>query len=314
MKPTGNGFFLENFFGQIFSPFEQFQRRTAAGGIILIATVAVSLILANSGSGRYIFSIWELPVSISIADWHLEMTLHKVVNDGIMTLFFLLVGLELKRELIVGELSSLKDATLPIAAALGGMLAPALIYWIINPVGPASRGWGIPMATDIAFAVGILVLLDWRIPASLIIFLTALAIADDLGAVAVIAFFYTREMAVSAMIISTLAARSSFYYKPGEGYDILSLMRSLDCFCGFHCSSAGCIRHLPESYSPVPFRPNQRSLLVSLQRGSNSCRRNCKKNHRTHMPAIMPLAALRWLSWQRTWRKRQERYSPLNSV
>ncbi len=109
------------------------------------------------------------------------MNIHHFVNDGLMTLFFLLVGLELKRELASGELSSLKDAVLPIVAACGGMIFPALVYHIINPGGPEAHGWGIPMATDIAFAVGILVLLAWRIPHSLIIFLVALAIADDLG-------------------------------------------------------------------------------------------------------------------------------------
>lgn len=199
MKPIGNGYFFENFFGRILSPFERFLRRTTAGGIVLIITTIVSLVIANSVVGHRIYSAWEQPLKIELARWVLELTLHEWVNDGLMTLFFLLVGLELKRELIVGELSSIRDATLPIAAALGGMVVPAAIYWIINPAGPAARGWGVPMATDIAFAVGILVLLSWRIPPSLIIFLTALAIADDLGAVAVIALFYTGDVHVASL-------------------------------------------------------------------------------------------------------------------
>ena len=116
-----------------------------------------------------------------------------------MALFFLLVGLELKREMLVGELSSLRDAVLPVVAAIGGMLIPALIYLAFNPEGPSASGWGIPMATDIAFAVGILVLLAWRIPRNLIVFLTALAIADDLGAVLVIALFYTAQLDYEAL-------------------------------------------------------------------------------------------------------------------
>jgi NhaA family Na+:H+ antiporter len=133
------------------------------------------------------------------------MNIHHFVNDGLMTLFFLLVGLELKRELTSGELSSLKDAALPIIAAGGGMIFPALIYHIINPGGPEAHGWGIPMATDIAFAVGILVLLAWRIPHNLIIFLVALAIADDLGAVLIIAFFYKQTINLTALGLALIA-------------------------------------------------------------------------------------------------------------
>lgn len=200
MKQANNGFFFEKFFGLILSPFERFLRRTTAGGIILIVTVAISLALANSHPGREIFSIWEQPLTVGIANWQLQLSLHQWVNEGLMTLFFLLVGLELKRELIVGELSSIKDASVPIIAALGGMIVPAVIYSAINPAGLAARGWGVPMATDIAFAVGILVLLGRRIPAGLTVFLTAVAIADDLGAVIVIAFFYTGTIALSALL------------------------------------------------------------------------------------------------------------------
>ncbi len=200
MKLGGNGFFFESFFGRILSPFEKFLRGTTAGGVVLLATVVISLALANSGANEHIFGIWDKTLGIGIGSWRLEMTLHNWVNDGLMSLFFLLVGLELKRELMVGELSSRKEAALPVAAALGGMLVPALIYWMINPAGPEAKGWGIPMATDIAFAVGILVLLGRRIPPALVIFLTALAIADDLGAVAVIAVFYTGEIVSSALM------------------------------------------------------------------------------------------------------------------
>ncbi len=190
---------LEPFFGRIISPFERFLRRTTAGGIILIVTTIVTLILANSGWGDSFLHLWELPVRVGIGSLYLELTLHQSINDGLMTLFFLLVGLELKREIIAGELSSMRDAALPVLAALGGMLVPALIYRFFNPDLPEASGWGIPMATDIAFSIGILVLLSWRIPRGLIIFLTALAIADDLGAVLIIAVFYSRGLNVVAM-------------------------------------------------------------------------------------------------------------------
>jgi NhaA family Na+:H+ antiporter len=190
---------LEHFLGKILSPFEWFLRRTTAGGIILMATTVITLILANSEYGASIHSFWEQPIYLGIGTIRVTSTPHLLVNDGLMTLFFLLVGLELKREILVGELSSMRDAALPVVAALGGMIFPALIYYTLNPKGIEAHGWGIPMATDIAFAVGILVLLARRIPRNLIIFLTALAIADDLGAVLVIALFYTNDISLPAL-------------------------------------------------------------------------------------------------------------------
>ena len=186
---------LESLFGRILSPFEQFLRRTTAGSIVLITTTAVALGLATVLGAEVLNRFWEQPFMLSTGErFRLELSWRQWVNDGLMALFFLLVGLELKREILVGELSSLKDAALPVVAAVGGMIVPALIYAAFNAGTPTASGWGIPMATDIAFAVGILVLLAWRIPKNLIIFLTALAIADDLGAVLVIAIFYTADL------------------------------------------------------------------------------------------------------------------------
>jgi NhaA family Na+:H+ antiporter len=191
---------LELLFGRILSPFERFLRRTTAGGIILVATTAIALALAMLVGGDTVARIWETPLAVAAGErYRLGMSLQHWVNDGLMAFFFLLVGLELKREVLVGELSSLKDAALPIAAALGGMVVPGLIYAAFNANTPTASGWGIPMATDIAFAIGILVLLAWRVPKNLIIFLTALAIADDLGAVLVIALFYTAQLDLKSL-------------------------------------------------------------------------------------------------------------------
>jgi Na+:H+ antiporter, NhaA family len=194
---------LEPLFGRILSPFEQFLRRTTAGGIVLIATTVVALALATVFGADVMHRFTEQPLGFSAGGRpRLELSLHQWINDGLMSLFFLLVGLELKREILVGELSSLKDAALPVIAAIGGMVLPALIYLAFTAGTPAASGWGIPMATDIAFAVGILVLLAWRIPRNLIVFLTALAIADDLGAVLVIALFYTADLNLGALGIA----------------------------------------------------------------------------------------------------------------
>lgn len=202
-QTMGNHYPLEDLFGRILSPFERFLQRTTSGGIILMGTTVVALILANSTWGDYIRHLWEQPLQIWVGSWQLKLSLHSLINEGLMTLFFLLVGLELKREILVGELASFRDALLPAVAAMGGMLMPALIYYVLNPEDPAARGWGIPTATDIAFAVGILVLLAWRIPANLIIFLTALAIVDDLGAVLIIAVFYTQHLNLLALGAAT---------------------------------------------------------------------------------------------------------------
>src|SRR5258705_1062881 len=177
----GDHYPLEPLFGRILSPFEHFLHRTTAGGIVLLATTAIALTLATVFGAEALHRLVEYPIGFSAGpERRLELSLHYWVNDGLMALFFLVVGLELKREILVGELSSLKDAALPVFAAAGGMIVPALIYHAFNAATPAAHGWGIPMATDIAFAVGILVLLASRVPRNLIVFLTAVGIAREL--------------------------------------------------------------------------------------------------------------------------------------
>jgi NhaA family Na+:H+ antiporter len=176
---------------RVLRPFQRFFATAAAGGLVLLACTAVALAWANSAWADAYHHLWEAPVTIGAPGFGLTLSLHHWVNDGLMAVFFFLVGLEIKREVLVGELASRRSATLPVAAALGGMLVPAALYAVVNRGGPGAAGWGVPMATDIAFALGILALLGDRVPAGLRVFLAALAIADDLGAVLVIAFFYT---------------------------------------------------------------------------------------------------------------------------
>ncbi len=192
----------EKSFDLILTPFEEFIHRQTTSGLLLMAMAVLALVLANGPLASEYEHIIHTYVSIGVGDWALKMTLHHWINDALMALFFFVVGLELKRELLVGELANLRNATLPIAAAIGGMLVPALIYFMINPDGDAALGWGIPMATDIAFAIGALALLASRVPKTLITFLVALAIVDDLGAVMVIAVFYTDTIALIPLAIA----------------------------------------------------------------------------------------------------------------
>ena len=163
--------------------------------MLLMTATVLALVLANGPLAVHYQQLLDLPVGVSFGEYGIRKSLLHWVNDGLMALFFFVVGLELKREFIAGELADVRQAALPIIAALGGMAVPALFYFALNQHGLAARGWGIPMATDIAFAVGALALLAARVPRALITFLVALAIVDDLGAVAVIAVFYTADLA-----------------------------------------------------------------------------------------------------------------------
>ncbi|MGH8093458.1 MAG: Na+/H+ antiporter NhaA [Chthoniobacterales bacterium] len=179
---------------RLMRPIQAFTRLEAAGGILLIACTIVALVWANSPWAASYFHLWHIKVTFGFGGAQLSEELHFWINDGLMAVFFLLVGLEIKREVLYGELASFRKAALPIAAAIGGMVVPAAIYWLFNRSGPGLSGWGIPMATDIAFALGALALLGDRVPAPLKVFLAALAIVDDIGAVLVIAFFYTAHI------------------------------------------------------------------------------------------------------------------------
>jgi Na+:H+ antiporter, NhaA family len=185
-------------------PLARFLKIESASGIVLIACTAAALALANSPWARAWEAFWHIDIHLAVGSWKLQASLAHWVNDGLMTIFFFLVGLEIKRELVDGELQSVKKAALPIIAALGGMLIPAGIFLLLQNGGEGQRGWGIPMATDIAFAVGVLTLLGRRVPSGLKIFLLALAIADDIGAIVIIALFYSTAIQTSSLGLAAL--------------------------------------------------------------------------------------------------------------
>ena len=184
---------------RVTSAFQEFFRTEAAGGVLLAVSACAAFIAANSGWSDAYHRLWATSVTVSIGAHNLSLTVHQWINDGLMAVFFLLVGLEIKRESLVGELSSARQAALPIAAAIGGMVVPAAIFLLTSGEGEQTRGWAIPMATDIAFALGVLAVAAPSAPTGLKIFLTALAIVDDIGAVLVIAFFYTGDISWHAV-------------------------------------------------------------------------------------------------------------------
>ena len=205
-------------------PIKLFMGREKSGGIVLILSVALAMILANSNIAESYFHFFEQEVGFIVnGEPYLNYSLHHWINDGLMSMFFFVVGLELKREFIGGELADIRNTILPISAAIGGMIVPALIFLSLNIGTPQTMGWGIPMATDIAFALGVVYLLGDKVPASAKLFLTTLAIVDDLGAVLVIAFFYTSELSIASLLFglcflavmfigNRLGIKSLFFY------------------------------------------------------------------------------------------------------
>jgi Na+:H+ antiporter, NhaA family len=187
---------------RVIAPLREFLHTESAGGVILAVAALVALVWANSPWKDAYFDLWHTDLSISLGDHTLDLDLQEWVNEGLMAIFFFVVGLEIKRELVEGELRGAHRAVLPAVAALGGMVVPALIYLAINAGGDGADGWGIPMATDIAMAVGILSLLGRRVVPSLKLFLLALAIVDDIGAIAVIAIFYTDDIDYDSLLIA----------------------------------------------------------------------------------------------------------------
>ncbi|WP_152184224.1 Na+/H+ antiporter NhaA [Sulfurimonas indica] len=192
----------ERAFKKVYTPFEHFLHAQTTTGLILMGMTIVALVVANSPLYEAYQHFIHLLIKFDFGSLQIKNSLHHWINDGLMAIFFFMIGLEIKREILVGELSNIKVAILPILAAIGGMLVPALIYLGINTGGIGVNGWGIPMATDIAFAISALVLLGNRVSPALVTFLVALAIVDDLGAVLVIALFYTAEIQLNFLLLA----------------------------------------------------------------------------------------------------------------
>ena len=181
-------------------PLLRFIDLEASSGVVLLLAAAAALVWANAPFGDTYDQFWDTHFEFALGGIHVEETLRELVNDGLMAIFFFVVGLEIKRELVVGDLRDPRAAALPVIAALGGMIFPALLYLSLSGGGEAARGWGIPMATDIAFSIGVVALLSKRVPVGAKLFLLALAIVDDIGAIVVIAIFYTEDLALSHLL------------------------------------------------------------------------------------------------------------------
>lgn len=224
---------------------KEFVHRESTSGIFLFIAVVAALIWANSAFSESYHHIWETHFSISFGNSTFDQPLHVWINDGLMALFFFVIGLELKREFMVGELSTPKKAMLPMLAALGGMLVPAAIYLLFNAGRESVHGWGIPMATDIAFAIALLSLSGKNVPPSVKVFLSALAVADDLGAVLVIAFFYTASvdfypLMIAGIFLAAIFAGNKLGVRHHFFYLILGIAVWLGfLFSGVHATIAG---------------------------------------------------------------------------
>jgi NhaA family Na+:H+ antiporter len=255
-------------------PLRDFLRSNAAGGLLLLAAAVIALVWSNTPFGSTYDDLWSSRLTVGLADIGLSMTLHDWINDGLMAVFFLVVGLEIKRELLVGELASRRRATLPAAAALGGAVLPAIIFLgVVGPAGPAANGWGVPMATDIAFALGALALLGRRIPLGLRIFVAALAIVDDLLAVLVIALFYTAglslpALAAAAIVLGVLVAANRLGIRRAIVYVLLGVALWVAVLeSGIHATVAGVLlaATIPAGRRGRTNDPDESSPMVRIE-------------------------------------------------
>ena len=267
--------FIERRFKQALTPFEEFVHAEASSGILLMACTVAALAIANSGLFPLYDSILHTKITIGAGAYTVSHTLHHWINDGLMALFFFTIGLEIKREILVGELADRRQAILPIAGAIGGMVVPALIYVFFNFGTDAISGWGVPMATDIAFALGVLAILGKRIPRALVGFLLALAIVDDLGAILVIAVFYTEQintlaLAFAGVMLAGLLFSNFAGIRRPLPYVVFGLLLWLGMLeSGVHATLAGVITALTVPANAVggsePFVRQMRQLNTKYE-------------------------------------------------
>ncbi len=318
----------EKHFKKIATPFEHFLHAQTTTGIVLMFMTVLALLLANSPLNEVYSHFFHTKVDLSVGSWELSHTIHHWINDGLMAIFFFIIGLEIKREVLVGELSNIKVAILPILAAIGGMLLPALIFTLINHGSEGASGWGIPMATDIAFAISALVLLGNRVSTALVTFLVALAIVDDLGAVIVIAIFYTEQiqflpLALAGVSFIIMIIFNRFGIRMILPYFIVGLfMWFFMLESGVHATIAGVIaalaipskpkraphdftshtKDLLDKYDTYPscgdyiLHEKQKAILLNIQDSIDSVQSpSARLEHDLHLPIaliIIPLFAL----------------------
>ena len=266
----------EKTFKRISTPFEHFIHAQTTTGMILMFMTVFALVLANTSLYEAYAHFFHMNIDLNVGSWKLSHTLHHWINDGLMAIFFFIIGLEIKREILIGELSNIKVAILPILAAVGGMVFPALIFLAINSGEVGAAGWGIPMATDIAFAISALVLLGKRIPTALVTFLVALAIVDDLGAVIVIAVFYTDQinflpLGLAAVALLILISFNRFGIHAILPYFIVGIfMWFFMLESGVHATIAGVLAALTipskPKRTPATFTEDTRGLLDEYEK------------------------------------------------
>ena len=318
----------EKAFNRISTPFEHFIHAQTTTGIVLMFMTVVALILANTPLTETYIHFFHTNIDLNVGSWKLSHSIHHWINDGLMAIFFFMVGLEIKREILIGELSNLKVAILPILAALGGMILPALIYLSFNYGGEGANGWGVPMATDIAFAISALVLLGKRISPPLVTFLVALAIVDDLGAVIVIAIFYTDQINMLPLALSGVSFLIMLFFNRVGIHMILPyfivglFMWFFMLESGVHATIAGVIaamaipsrpkrtptdftmhgKNLLDEYDNYPvatdhtMHENQKAILLNIKDTIHSVSSpSARLEHDLHLPVsliVIPLFAL----------------------
>lgn len=283
---------------QLLRPFQRFSQREASSSILLLGATALALILANSPLSGFYNTFWHTELSLSVGPYTISKSLIHWMNDGLMALFFFTVGLEIKQEMLVGELSSLKKIFLPASAAVGGMLLPSLVFYMFNRGTPAVHGWGIPMATDIAFALGAIAVLGRRLPLGLRAFLSAFAIADDLGAVLVIALFYTKNLAwdyllTGLVFVGALALANFLWVRQALVYAVLGTGLWLAILgSGVHATVAGILVavFIPAKgkYDTDKFIGEVGSLMSEFQCDPSGCGRSILLNER-HLNAVQSI-------------------------
>ncbi len=270
-------------------PLERFLKIEAASGIVLLVTAAVALLWANSPWAESYAHFWHLPVGLRVGGFSFERSLEWIVNDGLMVIFFFVVGMEIRRELHHGELSELRRAALPAMAALGGMVAPALLYLSVAGGAETRAGWGAPMATDIAFAVGVLTLLGKRVPPALRVLLLALAVIDDLGAIIVIALFYSSGFSAAGLGLAALGLGGIFLLqwlgvRPKAAYIVPGVVVWAGvASAGIHPTIAGVIIGL---VTPVTAWLGPSGFLVGMQKEMESLSRASPETLSSHELAV----------------------------